>query len=87
MRVFKFLSSVRSGLWFVPVMCVLGGLALSLRPARADPGESEGRFSHSLSTSRGSRRTQPFTHGGPGARVNMKCTNCGHLFHAKIVRS
>lgn len=29
MRVFKFLSSVRTGLWFVPVMCVLGGVALS----------------------------------------------------------
>ncbi len=28
----------------------------------------------------GSTRTQPFTHAGPGARVNMKCTNCGHLF-------
>ena len=35
----------------------------------------------------GSPKTQPFTHAGPGARVNMKCTNCGHLFHAKIVRS
>ena len=28
----------------------------------------------------GSTRTQPFTHAGPAARVNMKCTNCGHLF-------
>jgi rubredoxin len=27
----------------------------------------------------GSTRTQPFTHAGPAARVNMKCTNCGHL--------
>ena len=35
----------------------------------------------------GSTKTQPFTHAGPGARVNMKCTHCGHLFHAKIVRS
>jgi rubredoxin len=31
----------------------------------------------------GSTRTQPFTHAGPGARVNMKCTNCGHLFRAQ----
>ena len=30
----------------------------------------------------GSPRTQPFTHAGPVARVNMKCTNCGHLFRA-----
>jgi rubredoxin len=28
----------------------------------------------------GSTRTQPFTHAGPGARVNMKCIDCGHLF-------
>ncbi|MGZ5297885.1 MAG: hypothetical protein ACXWYT_12740 [Actinomycetota bacterium] len=35
----------------------------------------------------GSPKTQPFKHAGPGARVNKKCTNCGHLFHAKIVRS
>ncbi len=28
----------------------------------------------------GSMRMQPFTHVGPAARVNMKCTNCGHLF-------
>ena len=30
----------------------------------------------------GSTRTQPFTHAGPVARVNMKCTNCGHLFRS-----
>lgn len=30
----------------------------------------------------GSLRTQPFTHAGPVARVNMKCTNCGHLFRS-----
>ena len=29
MRVFKILSSVRTGLWFVPVVCVLGGVVLS----------------------------------------------------------
>ncbi len=29
MRAFKFLKSVRTGLWFVPVMCVLGGVVLS----------------------------------------------------------
>jgi hypothetical protein len=28
----------------------------------------------------GATRTQPFTHAGPAARVNMKCTNCGQLF-------
>ena len=35
----------------------------------------------------GSSHTQPFPHAGPAARVNMQCTDCGHLFHAKIVRS
>src|ERR1700710_670644 len=29
MRVFRFVTSVRTGLWFVPVMCVLAGVALS----------------------------------------------------------
>ncbi|HYV01793.1 MAG TPA: hypothetical protein VEM93_05580 [Actinomycetota bacterium] len=28
----------------------------------------------------GSNRTQPFLHAGPGARINMKCLTCGHLF-------
>jgi hypothetical protein len=28
----------------------------------------------------GSTHTQPFTFAGPGARVNMKCIDCGHLF-------
>ena len=35
---------------------------------------------HTVCPKCGSTRTQPFTHAGPGARVNMKCTNCGHLF-------
>jgi uncharacterized membrane protein len=29
MRVYKVLQSMRTGLWFVPVMCVIGGVALS----------------------------------------------------------
>lgn len=28
----------------------------------------------------GSPHTQPFTHAGPVARVNMKCNDWGHLF-------
>lgn len=28
----------------------------------------------------GSAHTQPFSHAGPAARVNRKCTDCGHLF-------
>ncbi|MGZ4726801.1 MAG: DUF2254 family protein [Acidimicrobiales bacterium] len=29
MRAFRLVSSARSGLWFVPVMCVLAGVAIS----------------------------------------------------------
>lgn len=32
----------------------------------------------------GSTHTQPFTHAGPGARVNMKCRTCGHLFRSSV---
>ena len=31
----------------------------------------------------GSAHTQPFTHAGPGARVNMRCIDCGHLFRER----
>ena len=34
----------------------------------------------------GSPHTQPFAHAGPAGRVNMECTNCGHLFRSKDVR-
>jgi rubredoxin len=34
----------------------------------------------------GSKHTQPFTHAGPGARVNMQCTDCRHLFKDKDLR-
>jgi hypothetical protein len=34
----------------------------------------------------GSAHTQPFTHAGPAARVNMKCTDCGHLFRSAASR-
>jgi hypothetical protein len=35
----------------------------------------------------GSARTQPFAHAGPGARVNMKCLDCGNLFKDKGLRT
>jgi hypothetical protein len=34
----------------------------------------------------GSTRTLPFPHAGPGARVNMRCTTCGHQFKDKDLR-
>ena len=35
----------------------------------------------------GSEHTQPFAHAGPGARVNMKCIDCGHRFKATGMRT
>lgn len=34
----------------------------------------------------GSGHTQPYPHAGPGSRVNMKCTDCGHLFRSQSAR-
>jgi hypothetical protein len=34
----------------------------------------------------GSPRTQPFTHAGPAARVNMRCLTCGHQFRDPALR-
>jgi len=39
-----------------------------------------------LCPSCGSKHTQPFPHAGPGARVNMQCTDCRHLFKDKDLR-
>ena len=39
-----------------------------------------------LCPSCGSKHTQPFPHAGPGARVNMQCTDCRHLFKDKGLR-
>jgi hypothetical protein len=55
------------------------------RPAGSDPASERedrppARDPRPICPSCGSGRTQPFTHGGPAARVNMKCTVCGHLF-------
>lgn len=43
---------------------------------------SEGLPSRPECPACGSTHTQPFTHAGPVARVNTKCTQCGHLFKA-----
>jgi hypothetical protein len=39
-----------------------------------------------LCPSCGSKHTQPFLHAGPGARVNMQCNDCRHLFKDKDLR-
>lgn len=46
-------------------------------PAVPGPGEPSVRLA---CPNCGSSHTQPFLHAGPGARVNMKCNDCGHLF-------
>jgi hypothetical protein len=35
----------------------------------------------------GSGHTQPYLHAGPASRMNMKCTNCGHLFRGQTAPS
>jgi hypothetical protein len=55
----------------------------------ATPGRSEdGRSmpARPVCPSCGSAHTQPFTHAGPAARVNMKCLDCGHLFKHRSQR-
>ncbi|MGZ5290632.1 MAG: hypothetical protein ACXWE5_14240 [Actinomycetota bacterium] len=47
---------------------------------RTPTDRSDGRPVRPACPSCGSAHTQPFTHGGPAARVNMKCIDCGHLF-------
>jgi hypothetical protein len=44
------------------------------------PTDRSGRPARPPCPSCGSAHTQPFTHGGPAARLNMKCIDCGHLF-------
>jgi len=34
----------------------------------------------------GSAHTEPYTHAGPAARVNMRCTTCGHTFKRLLVQ-
>jgi DNA-directed RNA polymerase subunit RPC12/RpoP len=43
-------------------------------------GESHAPRATIACPSCGSAHTQPFSHAGPAARVNRKCTDCGHLF-------
>ena len=45
-----------------------------------DPRDGRSQPARPVCPSCGSVHTQPFTHAGPAARVNMKCLDCGHLF-------
>lgn len=48
MRFFKLMRSARNGLWFVPVMCVLGGVALSFGTITVDHVFDKGLIPQSL---------------------------------------
>jgi hypothetical protein len=46
-------------------------------------GEAHAPRATTTCPSCGSTHTQPFSHAGPAARVNRKCTDCGHLFRSR----
>jgi hypothetical protein len=58
-------------------------------PREGKPGAhgSDAPQARAACPSCGSARTQPFAHAGPGARVNMKCLDCGTLFKDKGLRT
>lgn len=58
-------------------------------PAGADDppaAPTQGRPTRMACPVCGSTRTQPFSHAGPAARVNMRCLTCGHQFRDKTLR-
>jgi uncharacterized Zn finger protein len=55
--------------------------------ARKPGAPGSGARARAACPSCGSARTQPFAHAGPGARVNMKCLDCGTLFKDKGLRT
>ncbi|MEX0834156.1 MAG: hypothetical protein WD276_09860 [Actinomycetota bacterium] len=69
--------------WALDLLEAAGG-AVSI--ARVWMAPEKGDNSRPACPSCGSKQTQPFTHAGPVARVNMKCTDCGHLFKVKSTR-
>jgi rubredoxin len=63
---------------------VLNAAGGSVAIARVWIDAPDARTTSVICPSCGSERTQPFTHAGPAARVNRKCTDCGWLFKARI---
>ena len=60
------------------------GAEVSIEEFWVTRGEShEGRARQTCPVC-GSAHTQPFGHAGPAARVNRKCTDCGHLFKIRV---
>jgi hypothetical protein len=55
-------------------------------PDRATSADVPPPAARPVCPSCGSAHTQPFTHAGPAARVNMSCLDCGHLFKHRTPR-
>lgn len=70
--------------WALDLLEAAGGI-VSIGRVWLTP--EEGDASRPACPNCGSRHTQPFTHAGPVARVNMKCDDCGHLFKAKTTHT
>jgi hypothetical protein len=64
----------------IEVQLTEAGGIVTVEDAWVPRGEAPDPRGRPTCPSCGSARTQPFTHAGPAARVNMRCSDCGHLF-------
>jgi hypothetical protein len=78
-------TSVAKGGWARDLLAAAGG-EVTVKDAWVTRDQAPDLRPRPACPSCGSSHTQPFTHAGPGARVNMKCTDCGHLFRSREVR-
>ena len=62
------------------VRLIAAGAEVTLDETWTPRGEAHAPRATTACPSCGSTHTQPFNHAGPAARVNRKCTDCGHLF-------
>ena len=79
-------TSVAKGAWARDLLEAAGG-EVTVKDAWVTRDQAQDVRPRPSCPSCGSLHTQPFTHAGPAARVNMKCTDCGHLFRSKDIRS
>ncbi len=73
-------TSVANGAWAKDLLEAAGG-KIAVNDAWVTRDQAPDLRPRPACPSCGSLHTQPVTHAGPVARVNMKCTDCGHLFH------
>ncbi|MGZ6546103.1 MAG: hypothetical protein ACXVEI_12400 [Actinomycetota bacterium] len=74
-------TSVAKGAWARELL-EAAGAEVTVNDAWVTRDQAPDGRTRPVCPSCGSLHTQPFTHAGPVARVNMKCTDCGHLFHS-----